>query len=392
MSHILVIGGMDFSIRCLSDLAIDYTMIQKANGVTQFQQANASQLVEMDYTNSAEALALAESLHSEKSFAAVISFAEFGMETAALIAKALNLPTNCNLETIEVTRDKFAMRERLKEEHLDNLAYAKVNSVEDIRHFFNNTTGKAIIKPSQGAGSSGVFLVESLEEAERALLHAKQSNMGEIIAESYVGGTEYSIESLSKNGKHEVLAITEKLTTGAPYFVELGHSQPARLDAGVEAIIHDKVLRLLDAIKHLTGPAHTEVKVEDGNVFVIETQTRQGGDNIWHMNMLTKGVDIFKETVASLLKLDAPVREAKAKAAAVRYLTTSVEKVSRIENIDSVAQLPGVANLHINLTEGEYVKPVTSSFDRAGFVVTTGDTASHAIATAENALGAIAIS
>lgn len=392
MPHILVIGGMDFSIRCLSELAIDYTIIQKANGVTDFQQANASQLIEMDYTNSAEALMIAESLHREKLFSAVISFAEFGMETAALIANALNIPTNCNLETIEVTRDKFAMRERLKEESLDNLAYAKVNCAEDVRHFFNNTTGKVIIKPSQGAGSSGVFLVESVEEAERAFLHAKGCNMGEIIAESFVGGTEYSIESLSKNGNHEVLAITEKLTTGAPYFVELGHSQPARLNPAIEALIRDKVLRLLDAIKHLTGPAHTEVKVEDGNVFVIETQTRQGGDNIWHMNMLTTGVDIFKETVANLLALDVPKREVKAKAAAVRYLTTSVEKVSQIENIESAARLPGVANLQINLTEGECIKPVKSSFDRAGFVVTTGDTALDAISTAENALGAIAIS
>ena len=43
-------------------------------------------------------------------------------------------------------------------------------------------------------------------------------------------GSEVSVEIMVINGDVNVLAITDKLTTGAPHFVEMGHSQQTRLD------------------------------------------------------------------------------------------------------------------------------------------------------------------
>ena len=42
-------------------------------------------------------------------------------------------------------------------------------------------------------------------------------------------GAEVSVETLSINGECHVIQITDKMTTGAPYFVEMGHSQPSQL-------------------------------------------------------------------------------------------------------------------------------------------------------------------
>ena len=49
-----------------------------------------------------------------------------------------------------------------------------------------------------------------------------------VIAEAVLSGDEFSVEAISVDGRHEILAITGKLTTGEPEFVELGHWQPAR--------------------------------------------------------------------------------------------------------------------------------------------------------------------
>ena len=52
----------------------------------------------------------------------------------------------------------------------------------------------------------------------------------EVILEEFIEGPEYSGESIAYEGKYKLLAITEKHTTGAPHFVEIGHRQPALLE------------------------------------------------------------------------------------------------------------------------------------------------------------------
>ena len=42
-------------------------------------------------------------------------------------------------------------------------------------------------------------------------------------------GQEISVETLALDGEYEIVQITDKETTGYPYFVEMGHSQPSIL-------------------------------------------------------------------------------------------------------------------------------------------------------------------
>lgn len=56
-----------------------------------------------------------------------------------------------------------------------------------------------------------------------------------IIIEGFLeGGKEYSVESLSYHGRHQVIQITEKITSGPPHCVELGHMQPALLSESLK--------------------------------------------------------------------------------------------------------------------------------------------------------------
>lgn len=60
---------------------------------------------------------------------------------------------------------------------------------------------------------------------------------GQVIIEEYLQGDEVSVEIMAVDGKINVLQITDKLTTGAPHFVEMRHSQPSRLgDHAVDEI------------------------------------------------------------------------------------------------------------------------------------------------------------
>ena len=231
MPHILVIGGRDFTMRCYPALKLKFTLIQRQDHATDYQREISHKCVEFDYHKSSS-LELAKQLHKEDPFTHIVSVTEFGLQPAADISEALNLPTNCEPRAIRITRDKVLMREALEEAGLNTVPFKRIHTLEDLESFLE-LHGKAIVKPASGAGSFGVQLIEDKAQAKKAMEHAAAVNMGDTFAEGFIGGTEYSIESMSKNGHHEIITITEKLTTGAPHFVESGHTQPARLPADI---------------------------------------------------------------------------------------------------------------------------------------------------------------
>ncbi|AHC22632.1 hypothetical protein X809_02710 [Paenibacillus polymyxa CR1] len=78
---------------------------------------------------------------------------------------------------------------------------------------------------------------------------------GTLVIEEYIDdGEEYSVEVLTTNGRHEVLAITTKEVV-MPYFIEAGHLLPAPLKMEDREAIQETVCSLLTSIGHLEGPS-----------------------------------------------------------------------------------------------------------------------------------------
>lgn len=139
-----------------------------------------------------------------------------------------------------------------------------------------------IVKPADRSGSRGITLVESKEDIASAVeLAFEESFSKEVLIESFVNGREFSVESVSYNGVHKILQVTEKFTTGSPGFIEKGHTCPARITKHERFLILDVVYKTLNAVNLMYGAAHTELKInDDGDVFVIEIGSRMGGDYI----------------------------------------------------------------------------------------------------------------
>jgi hypothetical protein len=98
------------------------------------------------------------------------------------------------------------------------------------------------------------MLVNSAEELRAALEYSSQNGRGgDVMVEEYMQGPEVSVEIMADGGCIHVLQITDKLTTGAPHFVEMGHSQPSRLPADTQAAIRDLANGMLDALDYTDG-------------------------------------------------------------------------------------------------------------------------------------------
>ena len=157
-----------------------------------------------------------------------------------------------------------------------------------------------IVKPTDRSGSRGVEKVLDPVQLDEAISRArKESFEHKAVIEEFVTGCEISVESISYQGHHYILQITDKVTTGSPFFVELEHHQPSSLPENVKQRVREIVLCGLDALHIKYGASHAELKItEDGDIRVIEIGARMGGDFIGSdLVKLSTGYDFLKGVI-----------------------------------------------------------------------------------------------
>jgi biotin carboxylase len=328
-------------------------------------------------------------LHAIHRFHAVVSFTEYGLYPAAIIAKELNIKGN-HVHPVACTRDKIKMRELLNENQLSTVTYQHCKSIEEVILFYKNIKSPFILKPFDGAGSCGVSYVDSPDQIPKAWQWASQGGHC-CLAEEYLPGKEFSVESISFNGRHEIISITEKITTGSPHFIELGHQTPARLNNQMIAATTKLIINFLTVIQQWNGPVHTEIKINNDEIKIIESQTRTGGDQIWELTEMTTGVDMISETLAHLLDIKAPGRKKYTEAAAIRFFVRENEEIINVNGEELAVTVPGVVRINCTLRNGLKLGKLTSSESRQGYVLGSGLTIQEAILAVENAMNSINI-
>jgi biotin carboxylase len=390
--HVLVIGGKDSSFSSIRDLDVKVTLIQERADLTTLQRDKTDNLIVFPTLDPDQVERVAAALHASDPFDAVVSFFESCLLLAARVGNALGVKHN-PLRAVELTRDKIAMRALLADEGIPTVRYRACTSAADCAEFLESIGAPVIIKPAGGTGSRGITLATVPADIEQAWLNYSVMADGPAIAEEFVTGREFSVESITRNGIHEIVAITEKQTTGAPGFVECGHNLPAQVDDVTAESMHATVTRLLDAVGHVWGPAHTEIMLTvDGCPVVIESQTRIGGDQIWEMVELTAGVRLAGATVAAMLGIAEP-QSAKPRAggAAIRFFVPTHSRVVAVDGVEAACGHPGVIRVDMRAKPGDVLGGLASSWSRQGYVLAVGTSPANAIATVEEAFDLVRI-
>jgi biotin carboxylase len=388
--HLLLIGGKDSSMRPISDLPIDVTLIQRRAAATALQIERSRNLILLADLDPRAAVGAAAAIHAVEPFDGVLSFFEDCLAMASEIGALLGIAHN-PLPAVTATRDKIATRRLLASAGLPSVRFAECTAAAQLRDFLRQAGGPVIVKPSSGSGSRGVALVSDAGDVNAAWEWCQAGGSPPAIAEELVTGRELSVETLSLDGGHQVISVTEKLTSGPPSFIETGHQLPARLEQAQAGAVSEVVLRLLEAVGHRWGPAHTEVMLTPAGVPVlIETQTRFGGDQIWEMVELVTGVRLAAATVAGLFGLDQDGRvPAGAGGAAIRFFAYQDAVVEAVDGVRAARAAPGVRRVEIRAAPGTKLGPLRSSWDRQGYVLATGADTDEAVRRAERAAGLI---
>ena len=184
-----------------------------------------------------------------------------------------------------------------------------------------------VVKPCEGSSKAGVSFVKNKDEFQDALKYAQNSTNGGIIVEEYIKGKELSVESISYKGHHQVIQITDKDSSDAPHFVELGHHQPASISPEVEGKIKTIVPKILTAIEYTNGASHIEVKYNGQDIYLIEVNLRGGGDDISNkLVQLSSGIDYLRCMIeVSLDTFKEPIKISEPSFAGIYYLCKQTE-------------------------------------------------------------------
>lgn len=317
------------------------------------------------------------------------------MRSVAAVADELGL-VGISKETAIKATDKGEMRMALRKSGVPIPAFYRVRSKEEYRSAVNKIKEagyKCIVKPADNSGSRGIDLLSDFEQEtiDNAYEYSKQSSRsGDLMVEEYMEGDEVSVESLSIDGICHVIQITDKLTTGAPYFVEMGHSQPSVLSEDTKEKIRQITIAANKAIGIENGPAHTEIKITKDGPKIIELGARLGGDNITtHLTPLSTGVDMVECCINIAMGMAVNLNTRMNRGSAIRYFPLEKGKIKNIEGVEQAQKIPGVVQVSIVHGVGESVNGIKNSGDRVGFVITEGDDAKAAVDAAMQGVAAV---
>lgn len=277
-----------------------------------------------------------------------------------------------SIETAQWSTDKYQMKQRFLEGGVPcarGRLIAKVEEADDLYY-------PLIVKPRDNSGSRGVKLCRNKEELKEAMQEALQcSHLDTVLVEEYIEGQEYSIEGLHYEGKSEVIQFTEKTTTEFPYNVELAHKQPANLTEEQKNDIRELVSKIANCMHFENCPSHTELKINERGIFIIETSPRLGGDYITSTLVpLSTGINMEDQLLHIALgeKVDTQTGRVE-KASGVCFFCLPEGVVKKIDpQINDVATWPGVYSFELKLKEGDVVHQITSSLNRYGEFILVG--------------------
>jgi biotin carboxylase len=239
-----------------------------------------------------------EICQSEKINAVTTIATDVAVPTVAFIAEKMDIIGNSQYSAY-LSTNKFAMRETFAKNNISIPAFFKVTASKKLCDF-ENLKYPLIVKPCDRSGSMGINKVLNNSELIEAVDIALEASLcKEVIIEEFIEGVEVSVECISWQGKHFILAITDKVTSGAPHYVELAHHQPSLLPENILKKIKDQTIKGLKALEIQYGASHSEFLITpNGNVFITEIGARMGGDFIGsELVELSTGYDFVKGVI-----------------------------------------------------------------------------------------------
>ena len=338
--------------------------------------------------------------HAADPFDGVLCYDEATVPIANDLARLLRLPV-ISAHWGDAFRHKDRMRVAWEAAGLRVPRYRVLHRKTDLRPLAT-WRFPVVLKPTAMMGSRGVIKVDSFADLARCWhlpfdadedmrIGDELWSMAELfdipqaaLAEECIGGPEFSAEGVVVQGVYHLVGITGKSSGEAPYFDEIGHRFPA---ASLPVLAEQGIGAVLAAAHRAlglrNGVTHTEFRVDDDGVCLMELNARIPGGHIPELVELVTGVDLVAtaaQVACGTLSADElaqpPPAAVRAACAAVVHLTAPAHCLGTRFRAVSVPD-PRPARLHathLHIQPGDLIQaPRLSGETRLGSAILVAD-------------------
>ena len=216
---LFIISGGSYKIetlRAAKNLGYDIVVAEKGY---KNEYGLADHVLDTDTNNIDQLLLKVIELNTRIQIAGVVTFAEFGIEPAAVIASALKLP-GLNIGAAKMCRNKYLTRMAQQANNIPHPDFRLLSNLGDFTKICDEMQLPLLIKPVNFGGACGVEkisadtnlteLIDFLKNDRKTspintLMNDHLSNYW--LVEEFLDGFEISVESITNNGETTVLAI-----------------------------------------------------------------------------------------------------------------------------------------------------------------------------------------
>ncbi|SCD34420.1 ATP-grasp domain-containing protein [Streptomyces sp. BpilaLS-43] len=214
---------------------------------------------------------------------ALLPGAEIGVELADVLSEALGLRTN-GTALSNARRDKFHMVETVKAAGVPAADQILAGDLDTLLDWYGPDDRTVVLKPVRSALNDGVSFCGTRGEVRAAFeaLVGADSALGlrndAVVAQEYLVGAEYYVNTVSLDGKHYVCDLWKTQHLGVNGVRDLLGGSSLMVPRGPEQdLLAPYAFSVLDALGIRNGPAHTEVKLTPRGPRLIETGARVCG-------------------------------------------------------------------------------------------------------------------
>ena len=334
--------------------------------------------------------------HRDRPITAVVATDDGTVEIANRAAAALGLAHNAP-SAARTTRRKDLARAALAAAGLPVPAVRLVDLRCPIRPQLEGIEFPCVVKPLAMSASRGVIRADDLPGLEAACRRAgaiigvstgvstgvsadaptRVEEHHTLLVESFVPGPEIALEGMLAGGELTVLAIFDKPDPlDGPFFEETIYVTPSRLPQSVQALAAMRVREGCAAYGLTEGPVHAELRIHDGDAWIIEIAGRTIGGDCAKLFTFGSGVGLEHLVLERALGRPPPeaaFRSAGQAAGVLMIPTPAAGTLRRVEGVMAASRIPGIREVSITVREGYELIRLPEGGTYLGFVFALGE-------------------
>lgn len=328
-------------------------------------------------------------------FLAVIGTEDAAVELASRAAQALGLRHN-SPRSAAISRRKDRARRCLQEAGMPVPGYRLIDLHRPLAPQLDELTYPCVIKPLALSGSRGVIRVDDAAalQAACARISALLRDVSDpdesryVLVEDYLPGTEVAVEGMLHRGAFEPLVLFDKPDAlEGPFFEETYYVTPSRLSGRVQRRILERVAQACGAYGLMEGPVHAELRVHQGEAWVLEVAARTIGGECARLVELATGQALEALVIARALDQPLPPAALSGGAGVLMIPIPRAGVLRRVEGVLAARQVPYVEDVVIAVREGHELVPLPEGASYLGFIFACAPTAAAAEAALRQAHG-----